>query len=94
MEDKAMMLMISLPPSYKHFCMTLMLWKSTLNFEEVDQDVMLHHIMAQCSKEGPQDVSLERVCTSECEGKEGNGRSSRFKDTDDCFECGSIDHWK
>ncbi|CAL8152234.1 unnamed protein product [Prunus armeniaca] len=72
MEDKAMMLMISLPPSYKHFLMTLMIYKSTLNFEEVDQDVMLHHRMAQCSKEGPQDVSLERGRTSKREGKEGN----------------------
>lgn len=92
MEDKAIMLMISLPLSYKHFRMTLMFCKSTLNFEEVDQDVMLHHRMAQCSKEGPQDVSLERGCTSKREGKEGNGRNSRSKDMDDYFECGSIDH--
>ena len=46
-EDKAFMFLTSLPPSNKHFRMTLMFRKSTLNFEEVVQDVMTHHRMSQ-----------------------------------------------
>ncbi|CAL2231435.1 unnamed protein product [Prunus armeniaca] len=34
-EDKAVMLLTSVPPSYKHFCTTLMFGKRTLKCEEV-----------------------------------------------------------
>ncbi|KAI5331092.1 hypothetical protein L3X38_021218 [Prunus dulcis] len=33
----------SLPQSYKNFLMTLMFCKSTLNFEELVQDILMHH---------------------------------------------------
>ncbi|VVA34859.1 PREDICTED: Retrovirus-related Pol poly from [Prunus dulcis] len=34
-EDKSVMLLTSIPPSYKHFCMTLMFGDGTLKFEKV-----------------------------------------------------------
>lgn len=42
-KDKAMMLFTSLPQSYKNFLMTLMFCKSTLNFEQLVQDILMHH---------------------------------------------------
>ncbi|BFG24023.1 hypothetical protein CerSpe_102970 [Prunus speciosa] len=94
-EDKALMFLTSLPPSYKHFRTTLMFGKSTLKFEEVVQDVMTHHRMSQRSEENSQDAGLfigNR--SSKREGKRSNGRNTKSKDKEWCFECGSKDHWK
>ncbi|KAL6286641.1 hypothetical protein ACE6H2_011031 [Prunus campanulata] len=94
-EDKALMFLTSLPPSYKHFRTTLMFGKSTLNFEEVVQDVMAHHRMSQRSEENSQDVGLfAGNCSSKHEGKRNNRRNAKSKDNEGCFECGSKDHWK
>ncbi|CAL8133262.1 unnamed protein product [Prunus armeniaca] len=41
-KDEALMLLASLPLSYEHFQKTMMIGKSTLNFEEVVQD-LVHH---------------------------------------------------
>ena len=93
-EDKALMLLTSLPPSYKHFRTTLMFGKSTLNFEEVVQDVMTHHRMSQRSEENSQDAGLfARSRSSKQEGK-GSKRNTKSKDNEGCFECGSMDHWR
>ncbi|CAL8120254.1 unnamed protein product [Prunus armeniaca] len=72
MEDKAMMLLTSLPSSYKHFRTTLMFCKSTLNFEEVVQDILTYHRMTIRSGEGSQDEGL-------VEKAEGRGRSMWVK---------------
>ncbi|CAL2248670.1 unnamed protein product [Prunus armeniaca] len=53
-EDKAVMLLTSLPLSYKHFCTTLMLSKRTLKYEEVMQDILTHHQMVQHFEESYQ----------------------------------------
>ena len=41
-EDRALLLFASLPDSYEHFVTTLMFGKSTLNFNEVVQDIISH----------------------------------------------------
>ncbi|CAL9020878.1 unnamed protein product [Prunus brigantina] len=48
-EDKALMLLTSLPPSCKHFRTTLMFGKVTLDFESVVQDIMSHQRINQRS---------------------------------------------
>ncbi|CAL9005189.1 unnamed protein product, partial [Prunus brigantina] len=58
MEDKALMLLTSLPPSYKHFWTTLMFGKVTLDFEYVVQDIMSHQRMNQRSGENSQGEGL------------------------------------
>ncbi|CAL2228535.1 unnamed protein product [Prunus armeniaca] len=58
MEDKALMLLTSLPSSYKHFRTTLMFGKVTLDFESVVQDIMSHHRMTQHSGENSQGEGL------------------------------------
>ena len=98
-EDKAVMLLASLPPSYKHFRTTLMFGKGTLKYEEIVQDILTHDRMLQRSEEGSQSEGLVartggRGRSSKREGKSSNGRNSRSEDNEGCFECGSKDHWK
>lgn len=57
-EVKASMLLTSLPSFYKHFRTTLMFCKSTLNFEEVVQDVLTYHRMTKRLGEGSQGEGL------------------------------------
>jgi hypothetical protein len=44
-EDRALLLLASLPDSYEHFVTTLMFGKSTLKFNEVVQDIISHVTM-------------------------------------------------
>lgn len=57
MKDEALMLLASLPPSYERFQNTMMIGKSTLNYEEVVQD-LVHHGLAQNSGYNSQDAGL------------------------------------
>lgn len=47
LEDKVVMLLTSLPPSYKHFHVTLMLGKGTSKYEAVKQDILNYDKMLQ-----------------------------------------------
>ncbi|CAL8134651.1 unnamed protein product [Prunus armeniaca] len=98
-EDKAVMLLTSLPPSYKQFCMTLMFDKGTLKYEAVMQDILTHDRMLQRFGDSPQGEGLvartgRRGHSSKRGGKYSNDGNSRSKDNEMCFECGSKDHWK
>ncbi|CAL8990912.1 unnamed protein product, partial [Prunus brigantina] len=80
-KDKAMMLLTSLPPSYKYFRMTLMFGKGTLKYEEVMQDILMHHRIVQCLRDVSQDEGLvgklgENDRSSKCEAKKSNRVSS------------------
>lgn len=57
-EHNFVMLLTSMPPSYKHFHMTLMLDKGTLKYEEVMKDILMHHRMVQCSGDSSQGEGL------------------------------------
>ncbi|VVA30188.1 PREDICTED: Retrovirus-related Pol poly from transposon TNT [Prunus dulcis] len=99
LEDKVVLLLTSLPSSYKHFRMTLIFGQGTLKFEEVVQDVLKYHRMVQCSKGGSQSEGLvARIGgwdhSSKHEGKTRHGRNSRFEYNEDCFKCRSKEHWK
>src|SRR3954463_5789586 len=48
-EDKALLLLRSLPTSFKHFRTTLMFGKKTLRFEEVVQDIISYVNMNKSS---------------------------------------------
>lgn len=52
------MLLKPLYPPYKHFQTALMLGKSSLNFEEVVQDIMTHHVITQHSGDSSQGEGL------------------------------------
>ncbi|KAI5323959.1 hypothetical protein L3X38_033032 [Prunus dulcis] len=96
-EDKALMLLTSLPPSYKHFQTTLMYGKVTLDFESVVQDIMSHQRMNQSSGEKFQREGLvaktgERGRSKKREGKKCNRGRSKSKAKEGCFEYGSKEH--
>ncbi|BFG34498.1 hypothetical protein CerSpe_207720 [Prunus speciosa] len=57
MEDETLMLLASLLLFYEHFRKTLMIGKSTLNFEKVVQD-LVHHGLAQNSGDSSQGTGL------------------------------------
>lgn len=97
-DDEALMLLASLPPSYEHFGTTLMIKKSTLNFEKMMQDLALHRL-AQSSGDSSQGACIltwtgERGRSSKRKGKKSNGRNPKFKDNEGCFKCEFTDHWK
>ncbi|VVA26078.1 PREDICTED: Retrovirus-related Pol poly from [Prunus dulcis] len=69
-EDKAVMLLTSVPQSYKHLCTTLMFGKRTLKYEEVMEEILTHHRMVQCSEECSQSEGLVARIG-------GKGRSSK-----------------
>ncbi|KAI5352416.1 hypothetical protein L3X38_005307 [Prunus dulcis] len=69
-EDKDVMLLTSVPQSYKHFCTTLMFGKRTLKYEEVMEEILTHHRMVQCSEECSQSEGLVARIG-------GRGRSSK-----------------
>ncbi|KAI5344220.1 hypothetical protein L3X38_012097 [Prunus dulcis] len=56
-EDEALMLLTSLRLSYDHLQKMLIIGKSTLNFEEVVQD-LVHHGLAQNFGDSSQDGGL------------------------------------
>lgn len=98
-KDKARMLLTSLPPSYKYFRMTLMFDKGTLKYEEVMQDILMHHRIVQCLRGVSQNESLvgklgENDRSSKCEAKKSNRVWSKSRAKDGCFECESKYHWK
>lgn len=49
LEDKVVMMLTSLPLSYKHFHTKLMFGNETLMYEEVMKDILTHHRMVQHS---------------------------------------------
>ncbi|CAL8073404.1 unnamed protein product [Prunus armeniaca] len=90
-DDEALMLLASLPLSYEHFGTMLMIKKSTLNFEEVVQD-MTHHKLTQSSGDSSQGACIltwtgERSRSSKRKGKKSNGRNPKFNDNEGCFKC-------
>jgi len=98
LEDNVVMLLTSMPPSYKHFRMTLMFDKGTLKYEEVMKDILTHHRMVQrfgdsSRGEGLMENARERSRLTRHEGKKSNKRRSKSKVKDGCFEYGPKDHW-
>lgn len=89
-----MMLLTSLPPSYKHFRTMLMFGKGTLKFEDVGQDVLAHHKMVQCLGECFQNEGLVAKAgksdrSSKRESKKSNKGRLKSRVKDGCFEYGS-----
>ncbi|CAL2277159.1 unnamed protein product [Prunus armeniaca] len=77
LKDKVVMLLTSLPPSYKYFRMKLMFGKGTLKYEYVMQDILMHDKMVQRSGGASQGEGLvaksgERGQSSKLEGKKSN----------------------
>ncbi len=72
-EDQALLLLASLPDSYEHFVTTLMFGKSTLNFNEVVQDIISHVTMKKSDNNYVSGFALNVESRGKSSNK-GNGR--------------------
>ncbi|CAL2226790.1 unnamed protein product [Prunus armeniaca] len=98
--NMAIILLRSLPSSFKHFRTTLMFEKESLKLEDVIQALQSYAKLDDIieSSQGLYAKGKERGREKTKEEKTGNkGRSKSKKKKEKkegCFECGSADHWK
>ncbi|CAL2259854.1 unnamed protein product [Prunus armeniaca] len=83
-DDMAIILLRSLPSSFKHFRTTLMFGKESLKLEDLSRP------LCQRQEEGGREkTKVEKT------GNRGRSKSKKKKEKKEgCFECGSVDHWK
>jgi len=101
-EDKALLLLRSLPSSFKHFRTTLMFGKETLRFEEVVQDIISHVKMNKSTSNDLKNEGLlvkgsnERGRSKEKDkGTDNRWRSkSRNRKDVECYYCHKKGHIK
>lgn len=98
-EDKAIMLLSSLPTSFEQLITTLVSGKDTHKFDEVTEAIQSYAKMSRETKSSQEDLYVEGKETGQSTSKEdksGNkGRSkSKGEDKKRCFVCGAPDHLK
>ena len=97
-EQKAMLLIGSLPDELDHLCITLIHGKEKLSFEEVCATLLNYEIRKKDQKEN-RDESTEALVVrgrSQSRRRESRGRSRSKKrpDKDECAFCHEKGHWK
>ncbi|KAE8731151.1 hypothetical protein F3Y22_tig00002840pilonHSYRG00482 [Hibiscus syriacus] len=101
-EDRAMILLCSLPPFYEHMVTTLTYRKETINVEEITAALLAHNQRKQNAWEISQADSLyvkgNRDCGRKPEkigsGKRNSRSKSRDKKTIHCYKCKEAGHMK
>jgi transposase InsO family protein len=99
-EDKAMMLLTSLPTSYEHLVTTLLYGKETLELEEVSGALLDHYQRkhkdsAESSGEGLVVKGYQdRARKKDKDDKSARGRSKSKNKTIKCFKCQKKGHMK
>lgn len=108
-EDRALLLLASLPDSYEHFVTTLMFGKTTLKFNDVMQDIISHVAMKKKNGSGGGSSSSQSeglVAKVGGGGRRGRSKSrgannrgfqrsqSRDISTVECFKCHKKGHFK
>ncbi|CAL8140263.1 unnamed protein product [Prunus armeniaca] len=99
-DDMAIILLRSLPSSFKHFQTTLMFGKESLKLEDVIQALQSYAKLDDITKSSQglyakgKEKGLEKT-KEEKIGNIGRSKSKKKKEKKEgCFECGSTDHWK
>ncbi|KAE8684070.1 hypothetical protein F3Y22_tig00111154pilonHSYRG00007 [Hibiscus syriacus] len=101
-EDRAMILLCSLPPSYEHMVTTLTYGKETINVEEITAALLAHNQRKQNAGESSQADSLYvkgnrdrgRKPEKAGSGKRNSRSKSRDKKTIHCYKCKEAGHMK
>ncbi|KAE8658140.1 Retrovirus-related Pol polyprotein from transposon TNT 1-94 [Hibiscus syriacus] len=101
-EDRAMILLCLLPPSYEHMVTTLTYGKETINVEEITAVLLAHNQRKQNAGESSQADSLyvkgnrDRGWKPEKagSGKRNSRSKSRDKKTIHCYKCKEAGHMK
>ncbi|CAL8118972.1 unnamed protein product [Prunus armeniaca] len=99
-DDMAIILLRSLPSSFKNFQTTLMFGKESLKLEDVIQALQSYAkldditessqgLYAKGKEKGREKTKEEKI------GNRGRSKSKKKKEKKEgCFKCGSTDHWK
>ncbi|KAE8680841.1 pentatricopeptide repeat-containing protein [Hibiscus syriacus] len=101
-EDRAMILLCSLPSSYEHMVTTLTYGKETINVEEITAALLAHNQQKQNTGESSQADSLYvkgnrdrgRKPEKAGSGKRNSRSKSRDKKTIHCYKCKEAGHMK
>ncbi|KAE8657094.1 hypothetical protein F3Y22_tig00116997pilonHSYRG00993 [Hibiscus syriacus] len=101
-EDRAMILLCSLPPSYEHMVTTLTYGKETINVEEITAALLAYNQRKQNAGENSQADSLYvkgnrdrgRKPEKAGSGKRNSRSKSRDKKTIHCYKCKEAGHMK
>ncbi|KAE8678885.1 Serine/threonine-protein kinase Nek5 [Hibiscus syriacus] len=101
-EDRAMILLCSLPSSYEHMVTTLTYGKETINVEEITAALLAHNQRKQNAGESSQADSLYvkgnrdrgRKPEKAGSGKRNSRSKSRDKKTIHCYKCKEAGHMK
>ncbi|KAE8655753.1 Retrovirus-related Pol polyprotein from transposon TNT 1-94 [Hibiscus syriacus] len=101
-EDRAMILLCSLPPSYEHMVTTLTYEKETINVEEITVALLAHNQRKQNTGESSQADSLYikgnrdrgRKTEKAGSGKQNSRSKSRDKKIIHCYKCKETGHMK
>ncbi|KAE8715770.1 hypothetical protein F3Y22_tig00110160pilonHSYRG00432 [Hibiscus syriacus] len=101
-EDRAMILLCSLPPSYEHMVTTLTYGKETINVEEITAALLAHNQRKQNAGENSQADSLYvkgnrdrgRKPEKAGSGKRNSRSKSWDKKTIHCYKCKKAGHMK
>ncbi|KAE8719673.1 hypothetical protein F3Y22_tig00109926pilonHSYRG00011 [Hibiscus syriacus] len=101
-EDRAMILLCSLPSSYEHMVTTLTYGKDTINVEEITAALLAHNQRKQNAGESSQADSLYvkgnrdrgRKPEKAGSGKRNSRSKSRDKKTIHCYKCKEARHMK
>ncbi|KAE8655249.1 hypothetical protein F3Y22_tig00117034pilonHSYRG01568 [Hibiscus syriacus] len=101
-EDRAMILLCSLPPSYEHMVTTLTYGKETINVEVITAALLAHNQRKQNAGENSQADSLYvkgnrdrgRMLEKAGSGKRNSRSKSRDKKTIHCYKCKEAGHMK
>jgi hypothetical protein len=95
-EDKAMMLLISLPASYEHLVMTLLYRKETLELEEISGALLGHY--QRKHKNSAEGLAVkgyqDRGRKNDKDDKFARGRSKSKSKTIKCYKCQKNGHIK
>ncbi|KAE8673710.1 hypothetical protein F3Y22_tig00111774pilonHSYRG00047 [Hibiscus syriacus] len=101
-EDRAMILLCSLPPSCEHMVTTLTYGKETINVEEITAALLAHNQRKKNAGENSQADSLYVKGNRECgrkpekagSGKRNSRSKSRDKKAIHCYKCKEAGHMK
>ncbi|GMJ10713.1 hypothetical protein HRI_004740500 [Hibiscus trionum] len=101
-EDKAMVLLYSLPSSYEHMVTTLTYGKETIKVEEIIAALLAHNQRMQNTCESSHDDGLyvkgnhdnKRKSEKEGSGRRNSRSKSRDKNTFRCYKCKEPGHMK
>jgi hypothetical protein len=93
-EDKAILLLCSLPPSYEHLITTLTYGKETVEFEEISAALLSYNLR---KKNNAEEVShASGLLVRGEQGRKGQeaGKNKKKKKKVQCYKCGEWGHMK